>query len=111
VRDIAQGQVAAGTGAATLRKEPRLDWFPLPGQSMPPRQCFLGEQESMPLEEAGGRICAEIVTPYPPGIPVLMPGEQIDARILQNLMTLRQAGCPVSASTPTLSHILVSTAS
>ncbi len=106
VREIAM------RGAAVCRgKEPQLDWFPLPEQAMQPRECFLGEQQSIPLEETLGHVCAEVLTPYPPGIPVLMPGERIDRRTLQNLIALRQAGCSISASTPSLSHILVSVVS
>jgi len=34
-------------------------------------------KERVPLEQSGGRICADIITPYPPGIPVIWPGERI----------------------------------
>jgi arginine/lysine/ornithine decarboxylase len=74
---------------------------------MQPRDCFFGPQERIPLENAANRICAEIVTPYPPGIPVLMPGERISKPALDNLLRLRSAGFTISASTPSLSHILV----
>jgi arginine/lysine/ornithine decarboxylase len=106
VREIARGGVPV-----SRLQEPGLAWFPLPEQAMQPRECFLGAQESVALDDAAGRICAETVTPYPPGIPVLMPGEKIDLRTLQNLMALRQSGCSISASTPALTHILVSNVS
>jgi arginine/lysine/ornithine decarboxylase len=81
--------------------------FDQPQQAMAPRESFFGAQESVALENAIDRVSAEIVTPYPPGIPVLMPGERISASTVANLLRLREAGFPISASTPTLSHILV----
>lgn len=50
------------------------DW---PETVMVPRDAFFAPQETLPLEESSGRICSEIVTPYPPGIPVLRPGDLI----------------------------------
>ena len=81
--------------------------FHLPEKVMPPRESFFAPQQSIPLQGAADRICAEIVTPYPPGIPVLMPGERISTSTVESLTQLRSAGFPISASTPTLSHILV----
>lgn len=45
-------------------------------------------RETIPLEQAPGRIVAEMVIPYPPGIPVLVPGERIDAESLAMLNDL-----------------------
>ena len=44
---------------------------------MTPREAFFGVSEALPLAACAGRVSAEIVTPYPPGIPVLGPGEEI----------------------------------
>ncbi|MCV3217292.1 aminotransferase class I/II-fold pyridoxal phosphate-dependent enzyme [Plectonema radiosum NIES-515] len=44
---------------------------------MSPREAFFAESETLPIEETTECICAEIVCPYPPGIPILMPGEII----------------------------------
>ena len=44
---------------------------------MPPRQAFLGEQEVVPFAEAVGRIAAESLAAYPPGIPNVLPGERL----------------------------------
>ena len=46
------------------------------------------EKEEIPVKDAFGRISAETITPYPPGIPVLLPGERIgekEVRLLQDL--------------------------
>jgi arginine/lysine/ornithine decarboxylase len=57
-----------------------------------PRTAFFGRAELVPVEEAVGRIAAEQVTPYPPGIPVLVPGERINAEVLEYLRSGLDAG-------------------
>jgi arginine/lysine/ornithine decarboxylase len=57
-----------------------------------PRSAFFGRAELVPVEEAVGRIVAEQVTPYPPGIPVLVPGERINAEVLEYLRSGLDAG-------------------
>jgi lysine decarboxylase len=42
---------------------------------MLPRDAFFAPAETVPFKEAMGRISAELVTPYPPGIPAVAPGE------------------------------------
>ncbi len=51
-------------------------WGPL---EMTPREAFLGAQEVVPVEQAVGRIAAESLASYPPGIPNVLPGERITA--------------------------------
>jgi len=41
-----------------------------------------GEVEHVPLDQLEGRITAVLLTPYPPGIPLLVPGERINATIM-----------------------------
>ena len=60
--------------------------------AMLPREAFFARFEDVPLERAEGRICAEQITPYPPGIPALVPGERITAPILRYLTTGIEAG-------------------
>ena len=48
--------------------------------------------ESVPLAKSAGRKAAEMVIPYPPGIPILYPGEDITAEMEQRLLALRHAG-------------------
>ncbi|MFF0492716.1 aminotransferase class I/II-fold pyridoxal phosphate-dependent enzyme [Nocardia sp. NPDC004068] len=52
---------------------------------MLPRDAFFGPTEAVPIEQAAGRIAAEQVTPYPPGIPVIVPGELIDRAVVDYL--------------------------
>ncbi|WP_151737883.1 aminotransferase class I/II-fold pyridoxal phosphate-dependent enzyme [Paenibacillus tengchongensis] len=66
------------------------------------------ETQSVALEYSVGRAAAEMVIPYPPGIPLLYPGEIITGAILQRLTGLREGGAKFQACTdPALQHILV----
>jgi arginine decarboxylase len=57
-----------------------------------PREAFFSRTEDVAAEKAVGRICAEQITPYPPGIPVLLPGERIDAEVVDHLRSGLRAG-------------------
>ena len=46
--------------------------------AMTPAEAFFGRAEAVPLERAVGRVAAEVVAPYPPGIPRLVPGQRIE---------------------------------
>lgn len=59
---------------------------------MIPRDAFFAPFEDVPRREAGGRVCAEQVTPYPPDIPVLLPGERVTGEVLDHLATGLRAG-------------------
>jgi arginine decarboxylase len=56
-------------------------------QVMTPREAFYAETEMVGLMEAPGRVAAEFLTPYPPGIPLFVPGERITANIAEYLKT------------------------
>ncbi|MFC9999377.1 aminotransferase class I/II-fold pyridoxal phosphate-dependent enzyme [Nocardia sp. NPDC127526] len=64
-------------------------------QAMLPRDAFFGPCETVPLDQAPGRIAAEQVTPYPPGIPVLVPGELIDKAVIDYLRSGTAVGMNV----------------
>jgi arginine decarboxylase len=59
---------------------------------MLPRDAFFGPKEAVPPAEAVGRIAAEQITPYPPGIPAIVPGERINAEVVDYLLTGLSAG-------------------
>jgi arginine decarboxylase len=54
-------------------------------QVLSPREAFFAPSRALPLAECAGQVSAEMVTPYPPGIPVLGPGEEISAEIVAYL--------------------------
>jgi arginine decarboxylase len=57
-----------------------------------PREAFFGPVEVVPAEEAAGRIAAEQITPYPPGIPAILPGERINGAVIDYLQSGVEAG-------------------
>jgi arginine decarboxylase len=61
-----------------------------------PRKAFFAATETLPIKRAVSRICAEIVCPYPPGIPVLMPGEVITPDALEYLLNMQAIGCEIT---------------
>ncbi len=63
---------------------------------MSPQQAFWGEKESLPLEACDNRICAEFVMCYPPGIPILAPGERITKKIIEYIQYSKEKGCLIT---------------
>ena len=57
-----------------------------------PRQAFFAATETLPIKEAINRISAETVCPYPPGIPLLIPGEIITSAIVEHLLNVKAMG-------------------
>ncbi len=64
--------------------------------ALPLRKAFDAEKESVALLQAEGRICAEQVSFYPPGIPVLWPGELVTRSIIDYCLRMKALGLPVS---------------
>ncbi|WP_049572638.1 aminotransferase class I/II-fold pyridoxal phosphate-dependent enzyme [Streptomyces sp. SBT349] len=64
-------------------------------QVMLPRDAFFSRAERVDVEEAAGRISAEMLTPYPPGIPAALPGERLTAELLRYLRGGVEAGMVV----------------
>lgn len=64
----------------------------IPPIKLIPRDAFLSDTEFVPFKLSAGRICAEVITPYPPGIPVISPGEEITHEIIDYLTLEKKAG-------------------
>ncbi|MFZ7102609.1 MAG: aminotransferase class I/II-fold pyridoxal phosphate-dependent enzyme [Peptococcaceae bacterium] len=60
----------------------------IPEQQVLPREAFYGETHIVPLEEAEGEISAEMIMAYPPGIPLICPGERITKEIIDYVQVL-----------------------
>jgi arginine decarboxylase len=93
-----------------IEKSPRVE-IPSPEHLaletvMLPREAFFGRTESVPADEAPGRIAAELATPYPPGVPVLVPGDLITKEAVEYLRSGVAAGMqlpdPASSSLDTI---------
>ena len=75
---------------------------------VPPREAFLGEADVVAVDEAPGRVSAESIAGYPPGIPALLPGERITAELVAYLRELRDAGARLhGASDPSFETLCV----
>ena len=61
-----------------------------------PQEAFYSEKESLPLDKTVGRVCSEFVMCYPPGIPVLAPGERITDKILDYIRYAKEKGCSMT---------------
>jgi arginine/lysine/ornithine decarboxylase len=75
----AVGELEAEPGEPQEKLAPPPPWGEL---VMTPREAYLGPQEVVPFEEAAGRIAAEGLAAYPPGIPNVLPGERLTAETL-----------------------------
>jgi arginine/lysine/ornithine decarboxylase len=58
-----------------------------------PQQAFYAKKRAMPLEESAGHVCCEFVMCYPPGIPILAPGERITRDIIDYICYAKEKGC------------------
>lgn len=65
--------------------------LPLP-ISVSPKQAYFSPTEIIPITQASGRLCVELICPYPPGIPVLMPGEIITSEAIDYLQQILTTG-------------------
>ena len=61
-----------------------------------PQESFYAEKESLPLSDTVGRVCSEFVMCYPPGIPILAPGEEITKEILDYIIYAKEKGCSMT---------------
>lgn len=63
-----------------------------------PQEAFYADSESLPIEQTKGRVCSEFVMCYPPGIPILTPGELITGEILDYIRYAKEKGCSLTGS-------------
>lgn len=61
-----------------------------------PQDAFYSEKISLPLKDSVGRVCSEFVMCYPPGIPILAPGELITPQILEYIDYAKEKGCSMT---------------
>ena len=107
----------ASLGRACARRERRARPFALVAAvdapswgptALSPRAAFLGARERVPVGAAVGRIAAECLAAYPPGIPNVLPGERLTQGTLVALRrTLEHGGVVRGAADPTLQTLLV----
>lgn len=72
--------------------------FIQPEVVMTPQQAFYANKKQLPIKETAGRICAELVMCYPPGIPILTPGERITDEIIAYILYAKEKGCSLQGT-------------
>lgn len=63
-----------------------------------PQDAFYAQTESLPIEETAGKVCSEFVMCYPPGIPILAPGERVTDTILDYIRYAKEKGCSMTGT-------------
>jgi arginine decarboxylase len=63
-----------------------------------PRAAWLAPQERLPPDAAIGRVAAETLTPYPPGVPAVLPGERLDVEVVSTLCAVAAEGGVIQGS-------------
>ena len=100
-KDIERLVAALSEIRRNYRKDPtkmlKADYI-APQVIYPPQEAFYAEKETMPIKEAKGRVAGEFVMCYPPGIPVLAPGEQITADIIDYIRYAKKKGCQMTGT-------------
>ena len=79
---------------------------PRPQMVLTPAEADLVPAEDVPVDAAAGRICAETVFAYPPGIPLMVPGERVDGALLARLLAERARGVALHSQTGGLPEVL-----
>lgn len=81
-----------GKSKANLMTQEYID----PQVSVSPQEAFYAEKECLPIKDTAGRVCSEFVMCYPPGIPILAPGERITPDILAYIQYAKEKGCSMT---------------
>lgn len=101
-RDLDPGETNVAAGSPTCATPPA------PRTTCTPREALWAPSVLVPVEQANGRVAAEALVPYPPGIPAVLPGEVIDAEALLVLRDAVRLGAHLRGATdPTLQRVLV----
>ena len=69
-----------------------------PQVEMSPQKAFYSKKISLPIEETEGAVCGEFVMCYPPGIPILAPGEKISRQIIDYILYAGEKGCSLQGT-------------
>jgi lysine decarboxylase len=93
---------------APRRIAPSPAWSVRAETAISPRDAFFAPHETVKADAAIGRVCAELIAPYPPGVPVLAPGEVVTVDALEALRATRADGGRIAyAADPTLATLQV----
>jgi arginine decarboxylase len=109
--DQAIGKLGSKWGSESAIRSPFSPIAPItpiapPSISLTPRAAFFAKTETLPIEQTHNRISAELVCPYPPGIPVLFPGEVVTEGAIAYLQQVIAGGGVVTGCTDSHLHTL-----
>jgi lysine decarboxylase len=76
-----------------------LSWSVVPQRGISMRDAYFAKTEMVDATKAEGRISADLIAPYPPGVAVVAPGEVLTAQILQGLKASKDAGVRIAYAT------------
>jgi lysine decarboxylase len=106
--DALVDSIARRRGEARLPGGASVVWDVAPEPAMTPREAFFSPRETVSAEDAAGRVAAETVAPYPPGIPAIAPGEVVSKCLVASLREAAAAGTRIAyCADPTLATIQV----
>jgi lysine decarboxylase len=97
----------------SLQNTPRpsataLSWSVVPQVKISMREAYFADTELVSAEAAIGRVSADLIAPYPPGVAVVAPGELLTEQIVSGLVASQKAGVRIAYATdPTLAHFRV----
>jgi arginine decarboxylase len=105
---LVEGILASLVGDPGLPRPVMLHTHADPPALMSPREAFFADYDVVAMDDAIGRISSELVAPYPPGVPVLVPGEEVTRQALEALEQSLRAGNRIAyAADPTLRSLQV----
>lgn len=83
----------------TRKSATALSWTITPQNGASLREAYFGKSELVDAKDAIGRTSVDLVAPYPPGVPVLAPGEIITTEILEGLLEVKAEGTRIAYAT------------
>ena len=85
-----------------------LSWSVIPQVAISMRDAYFADTELVSAKDAIGRVSADLIAPYPPGVAVVAPGEILTEQIVNGLITSKRAGVRIAYATdPTLANFRV----
>lgn len=104
----ALSEISSEYNGKTETKPDFIDIPEIPAAQLNPRQAFNSKKASIKLSDSAGKISGEFLMAYPPGIPVLCPGEVISEEIIGYVQRLKSAGLYVQGTEdPSVDYIKV----
>ncbi|MEA4815368.1 MAG: aminotransferase class I/II-fold pyridoxal phosphate-dependent enzyme [Lachnospiraceae bacterium] len=89
-------QIDKNMGEAVAKETGFVPYISLPAIEMTPRQAYFSDKKEVLLENAAGFVSSEFVIPYPPGIPLIVPGERITEDIIKSISSIKEEGIGIA---------------